>query len=91
MADLTSVIIANVGYRSTNYWVISAGASRFLVDIGWSGTLGVMKANLSRMDMPLHEIRFALATPIIVSRSCLMTARSSSAISRRKPLLSTTR
>lgn len=52
----------NVGYRSTNYWVVSAGTSRLLVDIGWPGTLGIMKANLKRMDIPLREIRYALAT-----------------------------
>jgi endoribonuclease LACTB2 len=54
--------IVNVGYRSTNYWVISAGASRFLVDIGWPGTLGIMKANLKKTGIPLEEIRYALAT-----------------------------
>lgn len=54
--------IVNVGYRSTNYWVVSAGRSRLLVDIGWPGTLGAMKANLKRMGIPLREIRYALAT-----------------------------
>ena len=56
------VTIINVGYRSTNYWVVSAGTSRLLVDIGWPGTLGTMKANLKRMGAPLHEIRYAFAT-----------------------------
>jgi ribonuclease/clavin/mitogillin len=54
--------IVNVGYRSTNYWVVSAGTSRLLVDVGWPGTLGTMKANLTRMDVPLREIRYVLAT-----------------------------
>ncbi len=54
--------IVNVGYRSTNYWVVSAGAARLLVDIGWPGTLGALKANLKRMDIPLHELRYAFAT-----------------------------
>lgn len=54
--------IVNVGYRSTNYWVISAGTARLLVDIGWPGTLGTMKANLKKMGIPLNEIRYALAT-----------------------------
>jgi glyoxylase-like metal-dependent hydrolase (beta-lactamase superfamily II) len=57
-----SVTIVNVGYRSTNYWVVSAGVSRLLVDIGWPGTLGTLKTNLKRMDIPLREIRYALAT-----------------------------
>jgi glyoxylase-like metal-dependent hydrolase (beta-lactamase superfamily II) len=56
------VSIVNVGYRSTNYWVISAGRSRLLVDLGWPGTMGTMRANLGRADIPLDEIRFALAT-----------------------------
>jgi endoribonuclease LACTB2 len=62
MLHQSPISIVNVGYRSTNYWVISAGTSRFLVDIGWPGTLGAMKANLKRMGIPLNEIRYALAT-----------------------------
>ena len=54
--------IVNVGYRSTNYWVVSAGTSRLLVDIGWPGTLGTMKANLARTGIPLREFHCALAT-----------------------------
>lgn len=58
-ADVT---IVNVGYRSTNYWVISAGRSRLLVDLGYPGTMGMMRANLQRMGVPLDEIRYGLAT-----------------------------
>jgi ribonuclease/clavin/mitogillin len=56
------VTIVNVGYRSTNYWVVSAGTSRVLVDLGWPGTMGMMRANLARMDVPLEEIRYGFAT-----------------------------
>ncbi|MCU0520950.1 MAG: MBL fold metallo-hydrolase [Anaerolineae bacterium] len=62
MSEKRPVTIVNVGYRSTNYWVVSAGTSRLLVDIGWPGTLGTMKASLKRMGVPLREIRYALAT-----------------------------
>jgi len=62
MARPAPATIVNVGYRSTNYWVVSAGTSRLLVDLGWPGTLGLMKANLRRMGIPLREIRGALAT-----------------------------
>ncbi len=62
MAITSPVTIVNVGYRSTNYWVVSAGTSRLLVDLGWPGTLGMMKANLKRMDVPLDQIRYAVAT-----------------------------
>jgi endoribonuclease LACTB2 len=54
--------IVNVGYRSTNYWVVSAGTSRLLVDIGWPGTMGSLTANLARMGVPLRELRYAFAT-----------------------------
>ncbi|MFN2221982.1 MAG: hypothetical protein ACK2UH_05490 [Candidatus Promineifilaceae bacterium] len=39
---MTDVTIVNVGYRSTNYWVVSAGRSRLLVDLGWPGSMGRM-------------------------------------------------
>lgn len=56
------VTIVNVGYRSTNYWVVSAGSARLLVDLGWPGTMGALRANLTRMDVPVGEIRYGLAT-----------------------------
>jgi ribonuclease/clavin/mitogillin len=52
----------NVGYLSTNYWVVSAGRSRLLVDLGYPGTMGTMMARLKQMDIPLKEIKYALAT-----------------------------
>jgi ribonuclease/clavin/mitogillin len=62
MANPTPLTIVNVGYRSTHYWVVSAGTSRLLVDLGWPGTMGTMRANLRRMDVPIDEIRYGLAT-----------------------------
>ena len=62
MATPERVTIVNVGYRSTNYWVVSAGTSRLLVDLGWPGTMGKMRASLDRMGVPLKEIRYGLAT-----------------------------
>jgi ribonuclease/clavin/mitogillin len=62
MTRSSSPTIVNIGYRSTNYWVISAGRSRLLVDLGWPGSMGTMLANLRRMDVPLAEIRYGLAT-----------------------------
>jgi len=60
--EQSPVTIVNVGYRSTNYWVVSAGKSRLLVDLGWPGTMGRMLASLDRMDVPIAEIRYGLAT-----------------------------
>lgn len=62
MSGATTPTIVNVGYRSTNFWVISAGTSRLLVDLGWPGKAGDLLANLKRMDIPLSEIRYGLAT-----------------------------
>jgi endoribonuclease LACTB2 len=62
MPPPTPLTILNVGFRSTNYWVISVGTSRMIVDLGYPGTLGIMQANLKRMGVPLKELRYALAT-----------------------------
>ncbi len=57
-----AVTIVNVGYRSTNFWVVSQGTNRLLVDLGWPGTMGTMRASLERAGVPLSEIRYGLAT-----------------------------
>ena len=62
MTNPDSLTVVNVGYRSTNFWVVSAGNSRLLVDIGWPGSMGKMRAELKRKDVPLEEIRYTLAT-----------------------------
>lgn len=58
----TAPSIVNVGYRSTNFWVVSAGRSRLLVDLGWPGMFGTLASNLERMDIPLKEITHGVAT-----------------------------
>ncbi len=62
MPPSVPITIVNAGYRSTNYWVVGGEGGRLLVDIGWPGTLGTMKATLKRMGVPLGELRYALAT-----------------------------
>lgn len=54
--------IVNVGFRSTNYWVVSAGTSRLIVDLGFPGTFALLRSRLDRMGVPLRELRYALAT-----------------------------
>jgi ribonuclease/clavin/mitogillin len=56
------VTVVNVGYQSTNFWVVSAGTSRLLVDLGWPGKVGRLLANLERADIPWSEVRYGLAT-----------------------------
>lgn len=62
MPEEMHITIINVGYLSTNYWVVSAGRNRLLVDLGYPGTMGTLRARLKQMDVSLHEIRYALAT-----------------------------
>ena len=61
-AGSAPISIVNVGYRSTNFWVVSAGRSRLLVDLGWPGRFGALEKELSRKDIPLGEITHGLAT-----------------------------
>lgn len=58
----TEPTIVNVGYRSTNFWVISHGANRLLLDLGWPGMMGALTAELKRLGVPINEIRHGLAT-----------------------------
>lgn len=58
----TPPTVVNVGYRSTNFYVVSAGRSRLLVDLGWPGTFATLRAELDRKDVPLAELRYGLAT-----------------------------
>jgi ribonuclease/clavin/mitogillin len=58
----TPLTVVNVGYRSTNFYVVSAGTSRLLVDLGWPGTFGALRTALDRKGVPLRELRYGLAT-----------------------------
>ena len=62
MASTPSITIVNVGYRSTNFWVVSVGTSRLLVDLGWPGMVGQLLANLERKGIPLKEVAYGFAT-----------------------------
>ncbi|MGI8586933.1 MAG: MBL fold metallo-hydrolase [Chloroflexia bacterium] len=54
--------IVNVGYRSTNYYVLADTAPRLLVDAGWPGTLSTMQHTCRRMGIALADIPYQLAT-----------------------------
>lgn len=54
--------VVNVGYRSTNFWVLSADRSRLLVDLGWPGRFAALRASLAQKGIPIAEIRYGLAT-----------------------------
>lgn len=54
--------IINVGYRSTNYYVLADARPRLLVDAGWPGTLGAMREACRRKGVRLEDIPFQLVT-----------------------------
>ncbi len=54
--------IVNVGYASTNYYVIGSGSNRLLVDVGWPATAGKLLANFKRKGIAIGEIRYLLVT-----------------------------
>ena len=54
--------IINVGYDSTNYYILEAKNSKLLVDCGWPGTLPKFNAELKRKGISLQEIKYLLVT-----------------------------
>ena len=54
--------IVNVGYDSTNYYLIEAKGGKLLVDCGWPGTLPKFRAELKRKGISLEEIKYLLVT-----------------------------
>jgi glyoxylase-like metal-dependent hydrolase (beta-lactamase superfamily II) len=54
--------IVNVGYRSTNYYVLANKTPRLLIDAGWPGTLSTMRHTCERMGIRLEEIPYQLVT-----------------------------
>jgi glyoxylase-like metal-dependent hydrolase (beta-lactamase superfamily II) len=56
------VSLITMGYRSTNYYVVCAGTTRLLVDLGWPGQLGALRAELQRKSLALTDITHGFAT-----------------------------
>ncbi len=54
--------IVNVGYDSTNYYVIADTIPRLLVDVGWPGTLPKLRRACERMGVSLPYIKHLLVT-----------------------------
>ncbi len=54
--------IVNVGYDSTNYYLLEIKNGRLLIDSGFPGTLPKLSAELKRKGVTLNEIKYFLAT-----------------------------
>jgi len=56
------VNLINVGYDSTNYYVLAAPRARLLVDVGFPGTLPKLQAALKRKSLALADLTAVVAT-----------------------------
>lgn len=54
--------IVNVGYRSTNYYILADDKPLLLADLGWPGTLSTMQHTCERMGIRLADVPYQLAT-----------------------------
>lgn len=54
--------IVNVGYDSTNYYVLADKTPRLLIDVGWPGTLPKLQHQCKRMSIYLSDIKHFLIT-----------------------------
>ncbi len=54
--------IINVGYDSTNYYVLANATSRLLIDVGWPGTLPKLRHQLRAKGVALEELTHLLVT-----------------------------
>lgn len=54
--------IVNVGYDSTNYYLLETKSGKLLIDCGWPGTLPKLLAQLKRKGISIKEIQYLLVT-----------------------------
>lgn len=54
--------IVNVGYDSTNYYLLDPKGGKLLIDCGWPGTLPKLMAQLRRKGISISEIKYLLVT-----------------------------
>jgi len=54
--------LLNVGYDSTNYYLLEVKGGKLLIDCGWPGTLPKFMAELKRKGVSIQEIRYLLVT-----------------------------
>ena len=54
--------ILNVGYRSTNFYLIGENQPSLLVDIGWPGTLPTLLRIFKQKGVRLQNVPYMLAT-----------------------------
>jgi glyoxylase-like metal-dependent hydrolase (beta-lactamase superfamily II) len=54
--------IVNVGYDSTNYYVLADTAPKLLIDVGFPGTLPKLQAQCKRTGVQLAQLKYFVCT-----------------------------
>jgi endoribonuclease LACTB2 len=54
--------VVNVGYDSTNYYVLADTRPKLLIDVGWPGTLSKLQNQCKRTGVHLPDIKHLLVT-----------------------------
>ncbi len=54
--------IVNVGYDSTNYYVLADASPKLLIDVGWPGTLPKLQHQCKRLGVDLSRLKHFLLT-----------------------------
>lgn len=54
--------IVNVGYDSTNYYLLDPKGGKLLIDCGWPGTLPKLIAQLRRKGVSISALKYLLVT-----------------------------
>jgi endoribonuclease LACTB2 len=54
--------IVNVGYDSTNYYVLADSSPKLLIDVGFPGTLPKLQSQCKRMGIDLSKLKHFLLT-----------------------------
>lgn len=54
--------IVNVGYDSTNYYMVEQNRKRLLIDVGWPGSLPKLRASLKRKGIALEDLSYFCVT-----------------------------
>jgi endoribonuclease LACTB2 len=62
MTRLFFMNIINVGYDSTNYYLLEIENGKLLIDSGFPGTLPKLSAVIKRKGSKINEVRYFLAT-----------------------------
>src|SRR5690349_13871963 len=54
--------IVNVGYDSTNYYILADSSPKLLIDVGFPGTLPKLQSQCKRMGIDLSKLKHFLLT-----------------------------